>query len=79
MGKTAAHEGANRYAQQVGGSIGCIEVLDGRWNAFLGQIETFAGGVCHSIAAGRMLTVKIEAAPYPRAVLQLPGSGSRFP
>jgi hypothetical protein len=73
------HEGANRYAQEVGGSIGCIEVLDGRWNGFLGELERLAGGPCHLIAANRMLTVKLEAAPYPRAVLQLSGNPSLFP
>jgi hypothetical protein len=64
------HEGANRSVGQVGGSIGCIEVLDGRWNTFLAEIEKIGGGVCHQIAASRKLTVKIEFASYPHAVLR---------
>ena len=32
------HEGANKALRQVGGSIGCIEVVDGRWNSFLDEI-----------------------------------------
>jgi hypothetical protein len=64
------HEGANRPAGQVGGTIGCIEVLDGRWNTFLAEIEKIGGGTCQQIAAGRKLTVKIEFAQYPQVVLR---------
>jgi hypothetical protein len=64
------HEGANRSAGEVGGSIGCIEVLDGRWNTFLAEIEKIGGGPCHGIAASRKLTVTIELAQYPQAVLR---------
>jgi hypothetical protein len=64
------HEGANRLTDQVAGSIGCIEVLDGRWNTFLAEIERIGGGTCYQIAASRKLSVKIEFAPYPQAVLR---------
>jgi hypothetical protein len=64
------HEGANRPAGQVGGTIGCIEVLDGRWNTFLAEIEKIGGGPCHQIAASRKLTVTIEFAQYLQAVLR---------
>jgi hypothetical protein len=64
------HEGANRSVGEVGGSIGCIEVLDGRWNTFLAEIEKIGGGPCHQIAVSRKLTVKIEFAPYPHALLR---------
>lgn len=64
------HEGANRFTGQVGGSIGCIEVLDGRWNTFLAELEKISDGGCHQIAARRQLTVKIEFAAYPHAMLQ---------
>src|SRR5262249_34413346 len=30
------HEGADTSAGQVGGSLGCVEILDGDWNGFLG-------------------------------------------
>ena len=42
------HEGANESVGEVGGSIGCIEVLDGRWNTFLAEIERIGGGACQT-------------------------------
>jgi len=63
------HEGADSRRRDVGGSIGCIEIVDGRWNAFLGDIERLAGTTCVQIGPSRLLTVKIETAPYPNARL----------
>lgn len=63
------HEGADRAQRQVGGSIGCVEILDGRWNEFLAEIETAAGGSCAQIAAQGKLRVMIEHTRYPDAVL----------
>jgi len=36
------HEGANRLIGEVGGTIGCIEILDDRWKQFLAEIEGIA-------------------------------------
>jgi hypothetical protein len=32
------HEGPNRDNRGIGGSLGCIEILDGNWDGFLQQI-----------------------------------------
>jgi hypothetical protein len=64
------HEGADRTRGQVGGTLGCIEILDGRWNAFLGDIERIAGMPCDRIAATRKLRVTLELARYPDATLR---------
>jgi hypothetical protein len=64
------HEGANPILGEVGGSIGCIEIVNGGWNAFLADIEKIGGGTCAQIAAGHKMTVTIEFARYPNAVLR---------
>lgn len=64
------HEGADVPNGQVGGSIGCIEVLNGKWNDFLAEIEKLGGGTCHQIATARKLNVRIEFARYPQAILR---------
>jgi len=53
----------------MGGSIGCIEIVDGGWNAFLGDIERLGGASCLLLGKSRRLTVKIQAASYPSATL----------
>ena len=63
------HEGADTRANQVGGSLGCIEILDGRWNAFLSEIETLAKTKAQEVGKSRLMKVTIEAAPYPTATL----------
>jgi hypothetical protein len=64
------HEGADRDKTGAGGSLGCIEILDGKWNDFLSEIEALGGGVdCAKIAQTRGLKVVIEAAPVPWAAL----------
>ena len=64
------HEGANRAQHQVGGSIGCIEILDGGWNTFLEEIEDLGKGTCAEIAAQMRLRVQIQRANYPVATLR---------
>jgi hypothetical protein len=59
------HEGPDRNNNGIGGSLGCVEILDGKWNAFLQQIEKLGGGSCASIGAAGTLTVSIEAGSYP--------------
>ncbi len=63
------HEGADSRRREVGGSIGCIEIVDGGWNSFLADIEHLSGAICSQIGQERLLTVKIQAAPYPTATL----------
>jgi hypothetical protein len=63
------HEGANSIRGQIGGSIGCIEILDGDWNAFLGEVESLAGTNAKLISSKGLLRVLIEYAPYPNATL----------
>ncbi len=61
------HEGGDTAAGQVGGSLGCVEILDGLWDTFLGEIEALGGWTCAEIGKARKLTVEIEAATYPTA------------
>jgi hypothetical protein len=63
------HEGADSRRREVGGSLGCIEIVDGGWNSFLADIERRAGASCNQIGQLRALTVKIQAASYPFAKL----------
>jgi len=63
------HEGPIRNRGGYGGSLGCVEILDGYWNDFLHEIETLGKGTCDQIARGRRLTVTIEPARYPHATL----------
>jgi len=65
------HEGANRKTGQVGGSIGCVEILDGRWNGFLDEIERIAGATCARIGAASKLKVTLVSASYPTAKRRL--------
>jgi hypothetical protein len=62
------HEGAVR-GKNAGGSLGCIEILDGYWNDFLSEIEGLGKATCAQIAAKHTLTVTIEAAARPTAKL----------
>lgn len=63
------HEGADTRKGQVGGSLGCVEILDGRWNYFLAEIERLAGAPADMVGATSKLKVSIEFAPYPAASL----------
>jgi hypothetical protein len=63
------HEGGDSNRDVVGGSVGCIEIVDGGWRSFQDELESLAGGTCAAIGASRRLTVVIEPAPYPTAVL----------
>jgi hypothetical protein len=53
----------------VAGSLGCVEILDGRWDNFLNEIEKLAGALCPDIGNAGALHVEIEQAPYPKATL----------
>jgi hypothetical protein len=63
------HEGADRAKKEVGGSLGCIEILDGKWNHFLGEVEALAKDTCPNIGKASKLRVTIQAAPLPLAKL----------
>ena len=63
------HEGADTRKGQVGGSLGCVEILDGRWNAFLSEIEKVGGASCPEIGRAGALTVTVASAPFPMATL----------
>jgi hypothetical protein len=63
------HEGADTTLGQVGGSLGCIEILDGEWNTFLGEIERIGGAPCAGLGNAGRLKVDIEAAALPMATL----------
>ncbi len=63
------HEGANTTLGQVGGSLGCVEILDGRWNTFLAEIEKLGGAPCASLGSAGRLKVDVEAAALPMANL----------
>jgi len=63
------HEGADSRVGQVGGSLGCVEVLDGGWQVFMDQLQTLCGEPWPKIASKHLLTVEMEGAPYPTATL----------
>lgn len=62
------HEGADSGQGQIGGSLGCIEVLDGGWNLFLAEIEILGLGAINRLANAGKVRVKIESAVFPQAV-----------
>lgn len=63
------HEGANSTAGQVGGSLGCVEILDGGWNAFMDELKTICKVPWPAIAAQRLMTVDVDFAQPPTATL----------
>jgi hypothetical protein len=62
------HEGADRSTAEVGGSLGCIEILD-VWNDFLNEIETIGKAPCPEIASAGKVKVTIQVAHFPLAHL----------
>jgi hypothetical protein len=64
------HEGANEALGQVGGSLGCVEVLGGKWPDFLNELKTICGVDWPAIGARRLMKFTIEAASYPTATLR---------
>jgi hypothetical protein len=69
VGHILIHEGPATGG--VAGSLGCIEVTGaGEWNIFLETIESFAEATCAQVGRKRALTVKLDGAPRPVAVLQ---------
>lgn len=63
------HEGANESLGQVGGSLGCVEVLGGKWPDFLNTVKTACGADWPTIGARRLMNLTIEASSYPTATL----------
>jgi hypothetical protein len=63
------HEGADSRAGQVGGSLGCVEVLDGGWRVFMEELKSMCGQPWPMIASRRLLMVVVEHAGYPVATL----------
>ncbi len=62
------HEGP--ADNEIGGSLGCIEVCgSGEWNRFLGLIEKLGGADCATLGKLKKMTIKIEPAPRPTATL----------
>jgi hypothetical protein len=62
------HEGPDS-ASQLGGSYGCVEILDGRWNDFLADIERLGGATAADVGRKMALKVAIQSAPFPTATL----------
>jgi hypothetical protein len=63
------HEGANEAQGQVGGSLGCVEVLGGKWPSFLNEVKTVCGVDWMTIGARRWMILTIDAGTYPTATL----------
>jgi hypothetical protein len=63
------HEGGDSNRDVVGGSVGCIEIVDGGWRAFQAEIESLGDGTSMALGASRKVTVSIEHAAYPTAIL----------
>lgn len=59
------HEGPDRTNNGVGGSLGCIEILDGKWDTFLQQIEDLGNGTCETLGAAGKVDISIEGGHYP--------------
>ena len=63
------HEGADGRAGQVGGSLGCIEILDGGWAPFMEELKAKAKENWATIGAKQLLEVAIKRASSPIATL----------
>lgn len=63
------HEGADTRTGQVGGSLGCVEILDGGWRVFMDELKSICGQPWPAIATQRLMTVIVEHASYPTATL----------
>jgi len=63
------HEGANEALGQVGGSLGCVEVLGGKWPNFLNELKTVCGVNWPAIGAQGLMNLTIEAGSNPIATL----------
>lgn len=63
------HEGANEALGQVGGSLGCVEVLRGKWPNFLNELKTVCGVDWPTIGARGLIDLTVEAGTYPTATL----------
>ena len=63
------HEGANEVAGQIGGSLGCVEVLNGNWPDFLNTLKAVCGVDWSKIGALGLMDLTIEAGNYPTATL----------
>ena len=63
------HEGADTRAGQVGGSLGCVEVLDGGWSVFMDELKSSCGQPWPIIANRHLLKVVVEHGSYPTATL----------
>ena len=65
-----SHErGLEFYVTSTG--IECVEILDGRWNGFLDEIERLAGAASAQIGAASKLKVTLVSASYPTAKRRL--------
>jgi hypothetical protein len=63
------HEGADEALGQVGGSLGCVEVLGGEWPDFLDEIKTACGVDWSMIGERGLMNLTIQAGHYPIATL----------
>lgn len=63
------HEGADSRRGQVGGSLGCVEVLDGGWSGFMDELKTACAASWADIGSRGLMTVVVEPVSYPIATL----------
>jgi len=63
------HEGADSHSGQVGGSLGCVEILDGGWQLFMDELRSTCGQPWPTIGNRRLMTVIVERASFPTAKL----------
>jgi hypothetical protein len=82
------HEGADAALGMVGGTLGCVEILNGKWGQFLAEIERRANPTVkpfqnttreseqfdQTFGAQHKLVVRIEHADTPIAILAPPVS-----
>jgi len=63
------HEGADESKGQVGGSLGCVEVLGGKWPDFLTEVKTTCGFDWPLIGKKGLMKLVVEGASSPTAIL----------
>jgi hypothetical protein len=62
------HRGGNRAKNERGGATGCVEILDGKWDHFLDQIQRLGNGSCAHLGAEGKVKVTVRSAACPMAV-----------
>jgi hypothetical protein len=63
------HEGADETKGNVGGSLGCVEIVTGRWAEFQDELKSITGKDWPKIGSLQLMKLVVEAASSPTATL----------